>query len=61
MQISKVILEDIYQKVKRDGHHAMDMVSQYGHSLGFNRRERAELFDVYAQYCDDKETGCEII
>jgi hypothetical protein len=55
MEFSKILLEDIYNKVKVDGWNAMDAVSTFGEAWGFKRNQRFELFEAFAQYCDEKK------
>ena len=52
---SKVLLEDIYKKVKEEGWHPCDAVGAFGRSLGYNRVQRQDLFEAYAYYCDHKK------
>ena len=55
MEFSKVLLEDIYNKVKVDGWHPMEAVRAFGEAWGFNHNQRGELFEAFAQYCDNKK------
>lgn len=55
MNFSNVLLEDIYQKVRKDGVNAMDAVRAFGEAWGYNRRERFELFEAYAEYSMSKQ------
>ena len=55
MKFSKILLEDIYNKVKVDGWHPMEAVSAFGEVWELKRNQRFELFEAFAQYCDEKK------
>ena len=48
------LLEDIYKKVKLEDWHPMEAVRTFGEMYGFKRNERAELFEAFAKYCEEK-------
>ena len=52
MEFSEILLEDIYKKVKVEGWNAFDAVRAFGEAWGYSRRERGELFEAYAKYCE---------
>ena len=54
MEFSKILLEDIYKKVKVEGWHPMEAVRAFGEAWGYNRCERFELFESFDQYCEDR-------
>ena len=51
MEFSKVLLEDIYKKVRVDGKNAMDVCMVLGEEWGYKRSQRNELFKAYMEYC----------
>lgn len=55
MEFSQILLKDIYNKVKVDGWHPMEAVRAFGEAWGYNRSQRGELFEAFAQYCDEKK------
>lgn len=53
MEFSEVLLKDIYNKVKVEGWNAFEAVRAFGEAWGYSRRERGELFEAYAKYCEN--------
>lgn len=51
MNVSKVLLEEVYQKVREDGINAMDACMNACEARGFKRSEGFAVFKQYMEYC----------
>lgn len=57
MSVSKVLLEEVYQKVRADGINAMDACMAVCEAWGFRRSQGAAIFREYMEYSMSKQRG----